>query len=388
MNLNKRIKAVTPSVTLAIAAQAKKMKSEGIPVIGFGAGEPDFDTPDYIKDAAIKAINEGFTRYTPASGTEELKQAICDKLQRENGLAYDLSQIVVSCGAKHTLYNLIQVLCNEGDEVLIPAPYWLSYPEMAKMAGAIPVIVNTDESSNYKVTPAHLEKNITDKTRVVILNSPSNPTGMLYDKEELTALAEVILKHDLIVISDEIYEHIIYDNEKHISIASLSPEIYEKTIVVNGHSKAYAMTGWRIGYMAGPQLVAKAVGSLQSHSTSNPCSIAQKAAVAALQGDQSFLSDNVKLFEKRRNRIIELLEEIPGVTCVKPQGAFYVFPNIKGLGMNSMELAERLLTEAQVAIVPGTAFGADDCIRLSYAMDMDSIEEGLQRIKKWVKENV
>ena len=384
MKINTYLQSITPSVTLAISAQTKKMKAEGIPVIGFGAGEPDFDTPDYIKEAAIQAINDGFTRYTPATGIEDLKQAICDKLQRDNGLSYTPSNIVVSCGAKHTIFNVIQVLCNKGDEVVIPSPYWLSYPEMVKMVGAIPVVIDCAEDTQFKMTPKMLEAAITDKTRIVILNSPSNPTGMIYNKDELEALGAILVKHDVTIISDEIYEHIIYDKE-HVSIASLSPELFAKTIVVNGHSKAYAMTGWRIGYMAGDAVIVKAMASYQSHSTANPCSIAQKAAVAALNGDQSFLTNNVRIFQERRDKMLQRLNEISGISCILPEGAFYAFPSIKGLGKgSSVEVAEALLKEAHVALVPGAAFGANDYVRLSYALSMEDMLEGLERIAKWV----
>lgn len=383
--INTRLQSVTPSVTLAISAEAKRLKSEGVPVIGFGAGEPDFDTSQFIKDAAIQAIQDGFTRYTPTTGTEELKVAICRKFECDNGLSYDPSQVVVSCGAKHSIFNLIQVLCNPGDEVLIPAPFWLSYPEMVKIAGATLVVVPCGQDTHFKMTPVMLQNALTRHTKLVILNSPSNPTGMVYSEDELKALGGVLQQCETMIISDEIYEHIVYDTP-HKSIAAVVPELKDKTIVVNGHSKAYAMTGWRIGYMAGPVFVAKAMASYQSHSTSNPCSIAQKAALAALEGDQSFLADNVTLFRARRDVMVEMLNAIPGVECLRPEGAFYAFPNISGLERgSSIDVAEDLLKEAHVALVPGQAFGDDDCVRLSYALDLDSISEGLERFARWAQ---
>lgn len=384
MKKSLRVSNISPSLTLAISAKAKQMKAEGIPVIGFGSGEPDFDTPDFIKQAAIKAIEDGFTKYTVVSGIIELKKAIVKKLKKDNNLEYNPSQVVVSCGAKHTIYNIVQAVCDPGDEVLIPAPFWLSYPEMVKLASAKPVIIPTQEESNFRLTPQGLENAITDNTRLLILNSPSNPTGSVYLREELKALADVLEGRDIYIISDEIYEKIIYGKE-HVSIASLSDKIFDKTFTVNGHSKVYSMTGWRIGYTAGPQEIINAISSLQSHSTSNPTSISQIAALAALDGDQKIVDDMVSEFRKRRDYILDRLNNMPGVTCTKPDGAFYVFPNISGLNKgDSMQIAEALLNEAQVAVVPGAAFGADHNIRLSYAASMESIEEGMNRMERWI----
>ncbi len=393
MTISTRVAQISPSVTLAITAKAKQMKAEGIDIIGFGAGEPDFDTPDHIKEAAKKAMDEGFTKYTPASGTAELKEAICEKFKNDNNLDYTSQEIIVSCGAKHSIYNAIITLCSEGDEVILPSPYWVSYPEMIKAAGATPIILNTTQENNFKLLPSQLEAMITDKTKVLILNSPSNPTGMLYTKSELEAISKILVEKGVFCISDEIYEKIIYDGQEHVSIASLGKAIKELTIVVNGVSKAYSMTGWRIGYIAGRKDIVKAMSNLQSHSTSNPTSIAQKAALAALNGSQDPLSIMVAEFKKRRNYIVERLNTIEGISCLNPQGAFYVFPDVSklfGKSFNgkeikdSMFLTEALLTEAQVAVVPGFAFGADTNIRLSYASSMENIKKGLDRIEKFV----
>ncbi len=369
------------------------MQAEGIDVIGFGAGEPDFDTPDHIKAEAVKAISEGFTKYTPTSGIPELKQAICKKLKEDNGLDYEPSQVVVSCGAKHSIYNIIQVLCEEGDEVIVPAPYWVSYTEQVRVAGATPVIIETNEESGFKITPKSLSDHITDRTTLLILNSPSNPTGAVYSKEELQAIAEVIVEKRIWVISDEIYEKIIYDDVQHVSIASIAPEIKVQTLVVNGVSKAYSMTGWRIGYAAANKEIISAISNLQDHSTSNPTSIAQRAALAALTGTQKPVQQMVQDFKKRRDYMIERLNRIPGISCLMPQGAFYAFPNISGvLGKayegkvinNSMDLTELLLVEANVAVVPGGPFGADNYLRLSYATSMDHIVTGLDRMEEMI----
>jgi aspartate aminotransferase len=393
MKLAKRADMIKPSPTLAITMKANALRAEGRDVIGFGAGEPDFDTPVNIKTAAIKAIEAGFTKYTPVGGTDELKDAIIQKLQRDHGLIYKRSQIVVSCGAKHTLYNLAQVLFEEGDEVIIPSPYWVSYPDIVVLAGATPVICDTKESDNFCCNPETLEKTITPRTKAVILNSPSNPTGSAHKKEDLQALAEVIVKHNILVISDDIYEKIVYDGYKFCSIASLHEKLKDLTIVVNGVSKAYAMTGWRIGYAAGPDDIIAAVTKIQSQNTSNPTSISQKAAVEALNGDQGIVTRMVSEFAKRRNFIVKALNDIPGVTCLSPQGAFYVFPNVSALYghshsgkpiNNSTELSAYLLDEANVAVVPGKEFGNDQYIRLSYATSMENIQEGLRRIKNAV----
>ncbi len=395
MSISKRVSVISPSVTLAITAKAKKMRGEGIDVIGFGAGEPDFDTPVHIKEAAKKALDEGFTKYTPVSGMEELKEAICRKFNHDNNLDYSPQEIIVSCGAKHSIFNAIFVLCNEGDEVILPSPYWVSYPEMIKVAGARPVVVETTQKNNFKVTPQQLQEAITPKTKLFILNSPSNPTGMVYTKEELELIGNILIKRGIFCISDEVYEKIIYDGEEHISIASLGAAIKKLTFVINGVSKSYSMTGWRIGYAAGPEEIIQAMSNLQSHSTSNPTSISQKAALAALEGDEEFSSEMVAEFLKRRDYIVERLNSINGISCLKPQGAFYIFPDVsqiigktfKGqLVKDSVSLSEILLAEANVAVVSGSAFGADNYLRLSYAISMENISKGLDRIAEFVKE--
>ncbi|ABO50223.1 L-aspartate aminotransferase apoenzyme [Desulforamulus reducens MI-1] len=395
MKLSQRALGISPSPTLAIDSKAKQMKANGIKVISFGVGEPDFDTPENIKEAGIEAIKAGETRYTPAGGTLKLKQAIVDKFLGENGLEYQTNQIAVSVGAKHSLYNAFQVLCEPGDEVILPAPYWVSYIEQIKLSGAQAVIVQARQDNDFKLTPQELEQAITPRTRVLLLNSPSNPTGSVYTREELAALGEVILKHQITVISDEIYEKLLYDGMGHVSIASISPELKESTIIVNGVSKAYAMTGWRIGYVAAPAPVAKAISDLQSHSTSNPTSIAQAASVAALNGPQDAVYAMVEEFEKRRNYMLERVSALPGITCPKPNGAFYLYPNVSAyfgksyqgkLVNNATDLANLWLEEVQVAAVPGIAFGCDDNIRLSYATSMENIKEGLDRIEKFLAE--
>ena len=398
MRLAKRTTLIGASPTLAITAKVKEMKAKGINVIGFGAGEPDFDTPDYIKDAAKKAIDEGFTKYTATAGILELKNAICDKLKRDNSLDYDPSQVIVSCGAKHSLYNAIMCVCEEGDEVILPSPYWVTYLEQIKLSGAKPVIVQTDEKSNFKITADSLKRNITKKTKCLILNSPSNPTGMVYSKNELVAIADLAVKHGFYVVSDEVYERIIYEGQ-HVSIAVLGREIKDLTILVNGFSKSYSMTGWRIGYTAGPRQLIDAMGNLQDHSTSNATSITQKAAIAALSGKEGEkeLAIMVMEFKNRRDYITDKLNSIPGLSCLKPQGAFYAFPNIskligkqiKGYKITgSMSLTEILLNEARVGVVPGIAFGADKYIRLSYATSMENIKEGLDRIQELISQHV
>ncbi len=393
MELSERAKKIEPSITMAISALAKTMKAEGKPVIGFGAGEPDFDTPEIIKQAAIDAIQAGKTKYTPATGIQELKVAICDKFNRDQQLAYTPEQIVVSCGAKHSLYTLFMALINPGDEVIVPAPYWVSYPDQVRMAEGVPVIVDTSEATQFKVTPELLEQAITPRTKVLILNSPSNPTGMLYSRDELEAIGEVVLNHGIVVISDEIYEKLVYGDADHISIASLSPELKASTVVVNGVAKAYSMTGWRIGYCAAPIEVAKAMGRIQSHSTSNPATPSQWASIIALNEGESDIDLMRVEFDKRRQYMVETLNAIDGVSCLEPEGAFYAFPNISGtFGKQSQGITidssatfcELLLKEASVACVPGSGFGADSCIRLSYAASMSDITEGLNRISQWV----
>lgn len=387
MRLANRVAEISSSVTLDITSKAKKMKSEGVDVVSFGAGEPDFDTPSHIKDEAIAAIKNGFTKYTPSSGTLELREAIAKKFKDDNGLVYTASQIVVSNGAKHSLNNIFQALCNAGDEVLVPSPFWLSYPEMVKMAGAKPVLVQTNAANNFKITEKELLAAVTDKTKILIVNSPSNPTGCVYSVDELKAIAKIAVKHKFFVISDEIYEKLIYDGKKHVSIASLSKDIYDLTVTVNGVSKSYSMTGWRIGYAAGPADVMKAISDMQSHATSNPCSISQKAVLAALTKDQKCVEDMKIEFEKRRNLILSRLDKIKKISYVRPEGAFYVFCDISKLEIGSVELANRLLDEAKVAVVPGAPFGADSYIRLSFATSPANIEKGIDRIGEWVAKN-
>ncbi|HUI07081.1 MAG TPA: pyridoxal phosphate-dependent aminotransferase [Verrucomicrobiae bacterium] len=379
--LAQRATTLTPSLTLAIDAKAKTLKAEGVDVCGFGAGEPDFDTPQHIKDAAAEALADGFTKYTPSSGTPELRAAIAEKLKNDNGLDYKPSQIIVNCGAKHSCYNAVLATCQAGDEVIIPAPYWLSYPEMVKLADASPVIVPTREENGFKITPDQFRDAMTPATKLIIINSPGNPTGSVYTREELLALAEVALEEEILMLSDEIYEKITYDGAQSVSLASLSPEIYDFTVTVNGFSKAYAMTGWRLGYIAAPEPIAAAIDSIQSHSTSNPTSFAQKGAVAGLKGDQSFIGEMVKAFAERRAYIYDRLTKIPGVTCVKPMGAFYMLPNVSAFGLGSTDFCTRLLDQQKVAAVPGIAFGTDAHIRLSYACSMANIQKGLDRIE-------
>jgi len=388
-----RVAKVKPSETLAITAKANALRAEGRDVIGFGAGEPDFDTPDHIKQAAIKAIEAGFTKYTPVGGTDELKDAIIQKLAVDNHLEYKRSQIVVSCGAKHTLYNLAQVLIEEGDEVIVPAPYWVSYPDIVVLAGGTPVIVNTSEKEGFKMQPRQLKAAITTRTKALVLNGPSNPTGAGYSPDDLKALAVVLADTDIFIISDDIYEKILYTNYPFANMAMVDESLKDRTIVVNGVSKAYAMTGWRIGYAAGPQEIIGAMGKIQGQSTSNPTSIAQKASVAALNGDQSVVEMMVREFKKRRDYIVEALNDIQGISCLMPEGAFYVFPNVSSIYGSSFagrkiatstDFIEYLLDEANVATVPGAAFGNDQHIRLSYATSMKNIEEGVKRMKNAV----
>ena len=359
------------------------MKAEGQDVVGFGAGEPDFDTPQHIKDAAAKALAEGFTKYTPSSGIPELRQAIADKFKRENGLSYKPSQIIVSCGGKHSCYNVILATCQEGDEVLIPAPYWLSYPEMVKLASAKPVILNTTDKTEFKVTPDQLRAAITPRSRLLILNSPSNPTGSVYTPDEIKAIGDICVEKGVLIMSDEIYEHLLYDGSVHKSVASFSQAHYDHTIVVHGFAKAWSMTGWRLGFLAAPEPIAKAIDAIQSHSTSNPTSFAQKGAVAALTGPQDHLKGWLAEYAKRRGYAHKRLNGIPGISCVNAKGAFYLFPNISKLGLKSTEFCAKLLEEQKVAAVPGIAFGADDYLRISYATSLANIEKGLDRIEKF-----
>jgi aspartate aminotransferase len=377
--------SLSPSMTLAIDSKAKQMKAEGQDVVGFGAGEPDFDTPDHIKMAAIKALAEGFTKYTPSSGIPELRQAIADKFKRENGLTYKPSQIIVSCGGKHSCFNVIIATCQAGDEVIIPAPYWLSYPEMVKLAGATPVIVRTSDATEFKVTPDQLRAAITPKTRLFVLNSPSNPTGSVYTPAEVKALGDVCVEKGVLVMSDEIYEHLFYDGAQVKSVATFSQAHFEHTIIVHGFAKAWSMTGWRLGFLAAPEPIAKAIDAVQSHSTSNPTSFAQKGAVAALTGPQDHLPRWLAEYSRRRTYAWQKLNSIPGISCVNAKGAFYLFPNISKLGLKSEPFCAALLAQEKVAAVPGIAFGADDYIRLSYATSMANIEKGLDRIEKFAR---
>lgn len=389
--LSVRAGKIKPSPTLAMDAKAKAMKAEGIDIVNFGVGEPDFDTPDNIKEAAIRAIKEGFTKYTPVGGIDPLKDAVISKFEKDNSLGYKRDEIIVSCGAKHSLYNIAQALFSPGDEVLIPSPFWVSYPDQALLNDAIPVFVKTYEADLFMMRPESLESQITGKTKALILNSPSNPTGLTYDKKKLEGIAEIALKHNLFVISDEIYEKLTYDGCEHVSIASLDPRMKERTIVVNGLSKAYAMTGWRIGFAAGPKEIIKAMTNIQSQSTSNPTSIAQRAAVEALMGPQDFIGVMRAEFDKRRRFLVKELNSITGVSCLTPTGAFYAFPNVSAFYgksvddrkiSSSSDLALYLLESANVALVPGGAFGDDAYIRLSYATSVDEIKKGVDRIKE------
>ncbi len=392
--LSNRAGKIKPSPTLAIDAKAKAMKAEGIDIVNFGVGEPDFDTPENIKEAAIKAIRDGFTKYTPVGGIDPLKDAIIKKFKKDNNLDYKRDEIIASCGAKHSLYNIAQALFSPGDEVLIPSPYWVSYPDQVLLNDAVPVFIKTYEADSFMVNPEAIESHITKKTKALILNSPSNPTGLTYDKKNLERIAEIVLKYDIYVISDEIYEKLIYDGVQHVNIASLGNEIKNKTIVVNGLSKSYAMTGWRIGYAAGPKEIIKAMTNIQSQSTSNPTSISQKAAVEALNGPQDFINTMLAEFDRRRRLLVSELNSIPNMSCLTPTGAFYAFPNtskLYGKSINgrkissSSDLALYLLEEAKVALVHGGAFGDDNYIRLSYATSIDEIKKGVDRIRRAVK---
>ena len=385
MDLANRATILTPSLTLSIDSKAKAMKAEGIDVCSFGAGEPDFDTPDHIKAAAQAAIETGFTKYTPSSGIPELRQAISEKFAADNQLNYKPSQVIVSCGAKHSCFNAILATCQPGDEVIIPAPYWLSYPEMARLAGADPVFVPTKESNGWKMTAEEFQDAMTPRTKMVIINSPGNPTGAVYSREELAAITEVCVDEDIFILSDEIYEKLTYDGAQHISTASLSQAVYDLTITVNGFSKAYSMTGWRLGYLGAPEPIAKAIDAIQSHSTSNPTSFAQKGGLAALKGDQQAMTDMREEFDMRRQYMVNRLKGLDRVTVVEPKGAFYVLANISGLGLNSTNFADRLLSKHHVAVVPGIAFGDDRTIRFSYATSMDVIKKGLDRFEEFCK---
>jgi aspartate aminotransferase len=388
MKLAARVSQVTPSITLAIAAKAKAMKAEGIDVCSFSAGEPDFDTPAHIKAAAAKALDEGKTKYGAAAGEPKLREAIAHKLQKDNHLDYKPENVIVTNGGKHSLYNLIVALIDPGDEVIIPSPYWLSYPEMVTLVGGKSVIVPTDASTGYKITPEQLRKAITPKTKLFVLNSPSNPTGMVYTPEEIKALAEVVVDADIYVVSDEIYEKILYDGAQHISIGSLGKEIFNRTLISNGFAKAYSMTGWRLGYLAGPVDIIKAASSIQGHSTSNVCTFAQYGAIAALEDSQDCVEEMRQAFAKRRQVMLDRLNAIPGLSTAKPDGAFYLFPDISKTGLKSLEFCDALIEEHKVAVIPGIAFGADDNIRLSYATDLATIEKGLDRLEKFVRSRI
>jgi len=381
--LSQRVKDIAPSATLAIDAKAKQLKKEGKDVVIFGAGEPDFNTPENVKQAAIKAIDSNFTRYTPVGGIPELKKAIADKLKRDNNIEYDTSEILVSCGGKHSLYNICMAVLDKGDEAILPVPYWVSYEEMIKLAEAKAVFCDTNEK--FKLTANDVEEKITPKTKLLILNSPSNPSGAVIEKDELRKIAELAVKHNFYVISDEVYEHFVYNGKKHVSIASFQESIKKLTLISNSVSKTYAMTGWRIGYTAASKEIIKAMENLQSHSTSNPTSIAQYAALEALDGPQDSVKQMVKSFDERRMIMHKRLNEIDGISCIEPEGAFYTFPDVSGTGMQSMEFSSKLLDEALVAVVPGIAFGSDNYIRLSYATSIREIERGLDRIEKWLK---
>ena len=390
MEISKRAQQLTPSATLAITATAKEMREQGLDVIGLGAGEPDFNTPQHILDAAAEAAQSGHTKYTAAGGTLQLREAIAQKLQRENGLSYDPSQIMVASGAKHALYNLFQAVINPGDEVIIPAPYWVSYVEQVKLADGTPVIVNTDEANDFKLTAEQVKAVITENTKLLLINSPSNPTGTIYTRDELAALGSICLKYGIRIVSDEIYEQLVYDGE-HVSIASLSDELYGNTFVINGVSKTYAMTGWRIGYVAGNAAVIKAMTGIASHSTSNPTTVSQYAALAALNGTQEPLVEMKKAFVERRDYVVKRIAELDGVSALTPQGAFYVFANVSeavqasnGRFKDASDWCKALLEEEHVAVVPGAAFGAPNHIRLSYATSMDQLVQAMDRIERFV----
>ncbi len=395
MELSKRGQMIDESLTLAVSAKAKKLKADGHDVIGFGAGEPDFDTPEHIGKAGKEAIDRGYTNYTPASGTNELKKAVQKKFKRDNGLKYDLKQIIISNGAKHCLFNSFQAILNEGDEVIIPLPYWVSYPEMVKMGGGTPKFIQAKENNDFKIDIEDLRSEINKNTKALILNSPNNPTGCVYTRRELEKIANLAVEKEFLVISDEIYEEIIYDDKEHVSIAALGEEIKKHTIVINGMSKAYAMTGWRIGFSAGPHEIIKIMSNIQSHSTSNPNSIAQYASKAGLEGSKESIFDMVETFQERRNFMVEKVNEIPHISCTKPYGAFYVMVNIENLFgssyqsqeiKGSMSFADLFLETKKVAVVPGKAFGQDKFIRLSYAASLEDIKEGLKRLKEFIHE--
>jgi len=390
ISLANRVQRVKPSPTLAVTARAAELRAAGKDIIGLGAGEPDFDTPQHIKDAGVQAINAGKTKYTAVDGTPELKKAVKDKFARENNLDYELNQILVSTGAKHSIYNLMCAVLNAGDEVVIPAPYWVSYPDMALLCEAVPVVIEAGQGQHFKMTPAQLDAAMTEKTKLVIINSPSNPTGVAYSKAELAALGQVLLQYPkALVMTDDIYEHILWTEEGFSNIVNACPELYERSIVVNGVSKGYSMTGWRIGYAAGPAKVIGAMKKIQSQSTSNPTSIAQAAATVALTGDQGCIAPMLKAFKERHDFVVKALNAMPGIDCLPCDGTFYCFPNVEGairkLGLkDDMAFAEHLINEAGVALVPGSAFGLEGYARISYATSMENLERAMERIAKAV----
>ena len=384
MKLAARVNEVSPSLTLAISAKAKAMKAEGINVCSFSAGEPDFPTPQHICEAAKQAIDEGKTRYGAVAGELRLREAIANKLQTKNGLCYGAENIIVTNGGKHSLYGLMQALIEADDEVIIPVPYWVSYPEMVKLAGGTPIFIETTAANDYRMTTEQLRGAITDKTKLLVLNSPSNPTGTVYPPGEIKAIAEIVVEHDILVVSDEIYENILYDDTEHLSIGAVNPEIFKRTIISNGFAKSYSMTGWRIGYAAGPLEIIQAMAKIQGHSTSNICSFAQYGAIAALESSQDCVQQMLSAFATRREFIYQAINDIPALSCPKPDGAFYVFIDISKTGLKSLEFCNSLLESHQVAIIPGIAFGADDCIRISYATSLETIKQGIERLSSFV----
>jgi len=396
--LSSSVLALAPSMTVAIDTRAKEMQASGMDVVALGAGEPDFDTPDHIKDAAIASLRAGKTKYTPPTGIPELKHSVADKLLRENGIRIHPSQVVVTSGVKHAVNNVLQTVLNPGDEVIVPAPYWVTYPELVKLYGGVPVFLPTSVATDYKITPAQLEAAITPRTKLLILCNPSNPTGMVYGRDDLAAFAEILVRHDVYVLTDEIYEHILYDGRERVSIASLGPDILARSLIVNGLSKAYAMTGWRVGYFAGPAPIAKAIGALQSQATHHPSNVAQYGAVAALEGGLEFVETMLAEFTRRRDFIVDALRSIPGVVAPRPEGAFYALPDVssfygrttpKGKRIEgSMDLVGHLLNDHLLAVVPGAAFGDDRCIRLSYATSMDLLHEAVARLRAGLTELV
>jgi len=384
--LAQRLNKINPSSTLAITAKAKKLKAEGKDIVNLSAGEPDFDTPDFVKEAAIQAIKSGFTKYTPTTGIPELKKAVAEKFKKENNLTYEPGQIVVSCGAKHSIFNTLLVLVDSGDEVLIPLPYWVSYPEMVNLCEATPRFIKTLPGNNFKIKPEDLEKNIGPKTKLLILNSPSNPTGCVYTEGELRRIADICVKNKILVLSDEIYEKLIYDGLKHVSIAGFNSDIYDLTVTVNGLSKSHSMTGWRLGYLGAPLEIAEAISRLQDHSTSNPSSITQKAAVAALNDTSDFTERVCLEFQKRRDYCVGRINKMPKIKCVVPEGAFYIFCDISATKIDSSVFANRLLEEALISIIPGSGFGMDDYIRVSFANSLEQLAKGMDRLEQWLKQ--